>query len=772
MNSFDLRIGGIVAAMLASSFGAAVVHAEEDELSAGLEEVIVSAQKREQRLTDVPISVTAISGSFIEDGDIHDLEGIASRTPSLSFAPFSPGQSIVTLRGASSNDDGAGTDNSVAMFLDDIYLGRGSNINFEMTDLQRVEVLRGPQGTLYGKNALGGAINVVTRKPSIDEAYGSFNLTTGNYDLRLVSAHYSSPVGSSEKWAIKLSGSTRTRDGWVENVLRPNDNLKNQNSQVGRLQVLYQGSRTSVLTSIDVNFLDIDDMGRIPSTGSALASYRTDTGLMEPDRKVASNPVDGFARRNAGGWSIKVDHDLNDQDSLVAIAAGRKSLVDWEMDSAGATVTDLNDNIHDDTDSTQLELRMNFGRSRFNTTVGLWLSTENTVRTEAFDLRIGGTRGEGGTLLTDDYTQDNTTTSLALYGQSEMSFGDSFYLVLGVRATSDSKEIESTSRDGTVIPCAADAAAGCEPNDIAFIINEDFTAKRDEAWLAVTPKLTLGLKLGAERNQNLYLDFSTGFKSGGFAAAPTYLAQTQPLDPETSTAIELGYKGLFRGSSGSVTRLNLAFFTTTYTDLQIQQFGPGIIPDGEDKGQRSAFGFFRTFNATDATLTGFEFEISYSPSNYFTAGLGGHFMSERSYADIAVLRTDGSTEDIPMLGVPELKYFLYLTGDVPTSGGHSFRWSIDYRFEGETRRNINDSTFNNGTDMDTTDDVVTKPVLDEYALLDLRLAWIFPQGFELAAWARNALDESYRTHLYVIGNGIINVYGDPYTWGWTLKYNF
>ncbi len=132
-----------------------------------LEEIIVTAQRRTENLQEVPIAITALNQQGIEDADLHNLDDIATRVPSLTFSPFSPGQNIVALRGASSNDDGAGTDNSIAVFVDDVYLGRVSNINPEMFDLERIEVLRGPQGTLYGKNTIGGAINIVSTRPNL-----------------------------------------------------------------------------------------------------------------------------------------------------------------------------------------------------------------------------------------------------------------------------------------------------------------------------------------------------------------------------------------------------------------------------------------------------------------------------------------------------------------------------------------------------------------------------------------------------------------------------
>ena len=201
---------------------------------------MVTAQRRAENLQDVPSAITALSETVIERADIHDLTDIATRIPGLTFSPFSPGQNIVALRGASSNDDGAGTDNSVAVFVDDVYLGRVSNINPEMFDIERIEVLRGPQGTLYGKNTIGGAINVVSRKPGIEALQGKLRLNVGNFQRREVAGLLSGPL--SDHWAAKASLSYRKRDGWVDNVYL-NKKQKDDDVVALRGQLLYSGER-------------------------------------------------------------------------------------------------------------------------------------------------------------------------------------------------------------------------------------------------------------------------------------------------------------------------------------------------------------------------------------------------------------------------------------------------------------------------------------------------------------------------------------------------
>lgn len=199
--------------------GAAIAQDSEDA-SGGLEEVLVTATHRTENIQDIPISVTAISGLEMDRADIFDPATIALRVPGMTYGEFSPGQAIISLRGVSSADDGAGLDNSIAMFLDGVYIGRIAVINFDMFDLERLEVLRGPQGTLFGRNAIGGAINAVTAKPT-DELTAKFGLTVGNEGILRYRGLVSGPF--TESLSGKISFTHREHDGWVRNVLLGTD---------------------------------------------------------------------------------------------------------------------------------------------------------------------------------------------------------------------------------------------------------------------------------------------------------------------------------------------------------------------------------------------------------------------------------------------------------------------------------------------------------------------------------------------------------------------
>ena len=377
---------------LAAGLLAGSPHAQE------LEEIVVTAERRSENLQEVPNAITALSRPTIEQNDIHDLTDIATRVPGLTFSPFSPGQNVVALRGASSNDDGAGTDNSVAVFVDDVYLGRVSNINPEMFDLERVEVLRGPQGTLYGKNTIGGAINVVSTRPNTEEVEGRIRLNVGNYARRDLAGLITGPVG--DGWAGKASFSYRKRDGWVDNVFL-GKKQKDDDVKALRGQLLYSGEDFEALLSADFNQLDVEDMARTPiATGEpgdpafwaapVPGSYADLCAGRGAD--CSAGPIDGYAKRDAWGLSAKLNWNRTSGE-LISITAYRENEADWNMDSTGTPVSPLpplfnqiNDDIFDLTDQFTQEFRwVSSIGDNIDYVAGLWYLREETDRTECFD---------------------------------------------------------------------------------------------------------------------------------------------------------------------------------------------------------------------------------------------------------------------------------------------------------------------------------------------------------------------------------------------------
>ena len=160
----------IYTGLLAMLFGVEAVAQDQGSTNenATLEEVVVTANRREQSLQSVPLAVSAFSGEEMEAQGIVDIKGLTERTPGFTMGTFNPGQPQLYMRGIGSNEDGAGGDQSVIVFIDEVYIGRAAGMDIDLFDLERVEVLRGPQGTLFGKNVVGGAVSMITKKPTED----------------------------------------------------------------------------------------------------------------------------------------------------------------------------------------------------------------------------------------------------------------------------------------------------------------------------------------------------------------------------------------------------------------------------------------------------------------------------------------------------------------------------------------------------------------------------------------------------------------------------
>ncbi len=695
-----------------------------------LEEVTVVAQRRSENLQDVPIAVSALSAATIERADIHDLTDIATRAPNLTFSPFSPGQNIVALRGVSSTDDGAGTDNSVALFVDDVYMGRVSNINPEMFDIQHVEVLRGPQGTLYGKNTIGGAINVFSTRPDMERLSAKVRGNFGNYDRTDVAGLVTGPV--SDRLAGKFSFSYRDRDGWVDNVVL-DKKQKDDNSQAYRAQLLYSGNSTEFLLSGDYQRLDVEDMARIPLTqiagnlGPIVDLHQALCGTRTP--KCSTNPSDGFAETESWGVSLHITHEFA-LGEIKSITAYRENQADWEMDSVGVAIP-LTDDILDKTKQVTQELRWLGGTDSLRFVIGLWYLNERTDRFEVFD--IGSNKDVSAS---DRYRQDNETNNAAGFGQVDWELNDKLRLSLGGRLNHETKEIQNDAVDGDFV-----------------VIAQTFSNSRESTWTSFTPKIALSYEPWDD--VNTYFSIAKGFKSGGFGAAPQRIEDTEPLDQETAINYEVGLKADLLENL----RVNTAIFYTKYEGLQIQVFGPlaGCIEDPATP-QIECFGAFQTFNAGNAEAKGIELEFTWAPLRNLTlSGFYSYMDSKFTDATIPASAFPFQTGQ-DLLRAPRNKYAL--SGEyvipLPESLGGEVVTGMSYRFTDDQRGEL--------------EPWAVQPSFD---LLDARFAWVSAGGgIEIAVWGKNLLDEEYVTHLYTIAGDAVGVFGEPRMYGVSLTWRY
>ncbi|MEM7278035.1 MAG: TonB-dependent receptor [Pseudomonadota bacterium] len=731
-----------------------------------LEEIVVTAQHRAENVQDIPITVTALSADELKKADIFDAGTIAQYTPGLAYAEFSPGQAAVSLRGISSADDGAGLDNSVALFLDGVYIGRGASINFDMFDLERIEVLRGPQGTLFGRNSIGGAINVVSSKPS-EEFTSTLGATVGNEGILRYQALVSGPLTDGLRGKVTMIH--REHDGFVRNVVL-NKDQQDQNQTSIRGQLAWSGAASDWLLSGDWMEDDRDDMGRTPVVDNApLSLILAQNGVTGPRQNAASRA--GFSDRNAMGLSLQGDFE-RDKGVLTSITAFRHAETDWEMLSVGAPLGGLGlpfdevvDDIVEDIDTFSQELRWTSTLGgKFEYTTGFYFFTEETDRTEIFRITRAGTYGDAAApfritdvgsqaIIGNEYARTaNETTSYALYAQGSWEISDNLSITAGGRYTVDEKDYTAESVNCGLVAANDPSIVGTQFENFAAcggvggslnIIAEAFEVNPSDDWSDFSPKLAMQYYPNDEIM--LFGSVSKGFKSGGFAGSQGVESSASlPVDQETAINYEFGFKGDLIGSS---LRLNATAFYTDYEDLQVVRFGP--VPN-------STFGTFVTTNVGEAEIKGVEVEFTWHLSDQFK--LAGHYAYLDTETSDLIFEVSSGTVDAsnqPLTRAPENSYNVNLTYDLPTSNGDwDFRLAYSH------------------TDEQRTDYVDDRIIQDEFDLLDARVGWTSQdERWEVAFWAKNILEEDYISHTYVIGPGGIGVWGEPRTYGVNLIWN-
>jgi iron complex outermembrane receptor protein len=713
-----------------SSMAALSAHAQEATGSV-LEEIVVTAQYREENLQDVPIAVTAFSADMIRDADLYGLEDIATRVPSLTFSPFAPGQSIIALRGVSSNDDGAGTDNSVAVFLDEVYIGGLAAVAFDIFDVETIEVLRGPQGTLFGKNAIGGVINIRSKRPDTERVTGRVELTAGNFEQFGARGFVSGPL--SDNWAGKLTVSSRQNEGYVDNIFL-NKKQKDENLQSFRGQLLYHDDTFEGLFSVEITSDDTEDMGRIPVTGISAAF-----DAMGGDRDHTLGPYDGDSNRESTQISLKLSKQF-DSGELISITGWRDFESKWNMDSVGVPFAAgptpdvaINDNINEQVDAVSQEFRWvsNLDGS-MNFVAGLFFLSEDTHRIETFTM--GGTADGDFTssiIGIDVSNQNNETTSYAAYGQLTWDATERVRVNVGARFTAEEKKMDNISIDG----------------GFPGIITQDLTASISDDWTNFSPKLSVDYQftdsiLG-------YASIAQGFKSGGFPAAPSRIQDFKTIEPEEATSYEIGVKAdLFENRL----RVNVTGYFMDYTDLQVQRFG---VDPGAPAG---SFGAFQTLNAGDAEVSGLELETTWLITDNLSF-VGSYSLTDSEFVDTVLLDTQGNPVDISgqeLTRAADSKYAIALEYYQPLSRG-ALKFRLDQRYTSTNRQDV----FSD------------EPVQPGFHVMDARASWISGnEGWEVALWSKNLRDEEYISHVYIVGPGVIATFGDPLTYGVTVTKNF
>jgi len=728
-----------------------------------IEEVIVTAERREVNLQSVPVAVTAFTGEEMDAQGIVDIKGITERTPGFTMGVFNPGQPQFYIRGIGSNEDGAGGDQSVIVFVDEVYIGRSAGSDFDLFDLERVEVLRGPQGTLFGKNVIGGAVSLISKKPT-EETVMKFEGTVGNLDERSVRGLVSGELA--ENVYGKVSFSSRRRDGYVDSRIDEFPEFFDDTSVGDQHDVNTDSIRTGLrLTPSDrleinltANYSTSDRAGpTYISIGPGGIPYGANASL-DPNYgdDIHENFVEdpGSSETDIFGVTARFDYELTDSITFTSLTSFRNvdSEQDWALStpnlsnlflSGGAVPLYLigNNNYTDESDTFTHEFRLTGGNDKLFWIGGLYYMQEDTDRfeTSSVGLLFAGGGGVPGNIpgIEPGDDQGNETTSYSIFGQFTYNITDDLAVTLGGRQSYDEKDI---TRVGTPSYLSA---------------NRNFNFKTGEDWDAFTGKFSVEWQ--ATNDAFMYFTVSEGYKAGGFQGlAATELIAITPFDPEEATLYEIGAKTEWFDNR---LRLNLAIFQTDYEDLQILQL---LVEEAAPEGTG---GQLITQNAANADIEGYELEFVIAPTDNLTIS-GSYTHLDTEFSDFftpAGFRppdggagTTGDRTGNALRNAPDKAYNILARYRMDLSNGGTLTWQADWRHK--------DIVYQDP-------DVFEWAAVPEYDVLDLRVSYVWPNGnLETTLWSRNANDEEYFLHNWPLQGSGQATPAPPRTYGLTVTW--
>ncbi|MYM23635.1 TonB-dependent receptor [Duganella sp. FT135W] len=751
-------------------------------------EVTVTARRRTEKQQDVPTPISVVKGDDLKAALISQVQDLQQALPSVNAAFMHARVSSVAIRGIGSNPANEGLEGSVGLYVDNIYQGRPGMLAIDLVDLEQVDLLRGPQGTLFGKNTTAGVLNLTTKRPTFKPEY-SLELSAGERGYFQTLASASGPL--SEHWAGRLSVSKTHDRGWLDNKY----DGKSYNS-VGR-----EGLRGQLLYQPDDNFdlRLIADYNQENDTQGTLISYGF--GPSAPGKLNLQQATAAALGLPAGSQPINTDptkYEVNFDGNQRAVVyqGGVSAEANWRLPS-GYSLTSItgwrywNFHPHNDNDQTaasalvdggfivkhkQFSQELRFASpvgTNFDYVVGAYYYHQNIkddfliqLGPKADILLLNSTAGLG---LVDNTTGlshgKSTTDSYALFGQGNWHISEQLEFTGGLRGTSESKDAR-TYRDALVggIPLTAYPAT---IRPIVAATRNAIGGAYDSGDLHVSGRAPSGLAtLSYKVTPDLltYTTLSHGEKSGGVnisgvGSAPTLGADSLKIRPEKADNFELGFKSKWLNSR---LLINANYFQTRIKDYQTNAFVQGPITP-----------VLILTNAGDVKSSGVELDIKARPARGLSLNLTGsyndaHYTKFNNAPVAAELAAAGITKaDLsgqPVVGAPKwianpgARYDFHLNDDVRQYVVTNYAWRSD------AQGYIDDSKYAR---------------IPAYGLLNLATGWQFGSGsrqWDVSLWAKNALDKRYfltaQASQLTGGGAYTAAVGTPRTVGATARLEF
>ena len=712
----------ITSAVICAIVGSANTSVYAQDSDSAIEEVLVTSERREVSLQEVPVAVTALSSLDLERKVITDVQDLQYAVPNISIAANTgtANGARIFLRGIGEDESRASAEPAVGVYVDGIFVGRAVGALFDLVDLERVEVLRGPQGTLYGRNSNGGAIRLISKKPQFDENTFDVGATLGSDGL--FDAKLAGNIALSDRAAIRASFLNRTRDGF--HTLNPNGDFASlAGTEVGELDTT--AIRLSASYQFNDNWLGTfifddtqDDSDPVPDSINAEEDADGNLFTIEPATgstcSAATPPnflgigcfTDYSSEVESRGYSFNLTGDIGDY-TFQSLTAHR-SLDD---DLSSRISFPYLQQTEQDQISQELTLTSNLSGA-FNYVTGLYFYDEDiqlsSVFVFPFELGI-------------------KTESKAFFFQSTYDFNDITTLTTGIRRTDETKDL-----------------VGQGPFGLGRTESRDFE------------NTTFNLKVDRQFTDDVmgYASYATGFKSGGwspdcFSGPACFL----PVDEEELDTIEFGVRSTLMDNR---LRLNATYFFNTYEGLQIGATVPGL-------------GFTR-FNVDESEINGLEVEAIFSATDSltFNATLG---TLDAEYTELSLDQAGGLTNNGASPGCNGVVSIECAKG-LDLKNAPSFKGTLGFT----NRTDLSTGSLTYGLDVSFEDESFNLVANNPNALLDVDSLWSGRIAYEprnanwrVALWGKNLSDEEYGR----ASTGANFIYAaDPLTWGLDFAYSF